>query len=132
MKKEEIEGFSEETKRDYSKERMDRCLPLAQKILEIIAESKPKMGDKKPELQEEWDLCYNEIGEKILNLMVENNLCYYSDKEFVMRLVIQPFEMIEHVLMNTWTEQSGRILEKKFGKDFYDITFEDVDKVLKS
>lgn len=112
---------------DLTQQRLDRCLPVAQEILSILAASQPKMG----EYEESWDACYNDIAEKVLKLMLEKDI-HFSDKEFVFQLLMQPFEATRDFVIKALAISMDKAFEKKFGKDYSDVTFSDMDTILKS
>lgn len=118
--------------REYQ-DRLTRCRPMAQKILEMVGAEQLPVGDimekgaVKPEIAEK----YEDLAAKILVLMLESQL-KYSERNFLFQLVLQAIEQTRDKVINSVDRSFERANEKKWGKDELDITMGDIHQVLTS
>jgi len=124
-----------EKEKDINKEnneRLERCVPLAQKIIEMIAEAKLPIGtlaDKDGKMKEEVNKKYSEFSAEVLALMLQSNL-KFSERNFVWQLVLQPIDQAKEKVINSLNRSFERANEEKWGKDEMDITMGDIHDVL--
>lgn len=114
------------------KERTARCAPVAQKILEMMAEEKLPIGelaDKKGQMKEEVKSKYEDFAAKVLVLMLESKI-KYSERNFVFQLMMQPFEQVKEKIINSIDRSFSRANEEKWGKDEMDISMADIHDIL--
>lgn len=115
-----------------SKARLERCIPVAQEIMRMIASDSPPIGDiadKRGEILKDVSDKYDELAAKILTLMLKNNLNYF-DKEFIFQLVMQMVEKTKDKVIKSMERSFDRASEKKWGKDMMDLTMEDIHNIL--
>jgi len=122
---------------DFEKEynaRLERCRPIAQKIIEIIAESNLPTGDlfdKKQQMKEDESKAYEETTLKILRLVLDSGVLY-ADRNFIFQLIFQPVEQIKLKVLQSIDRSFERADENKWGKDTLDITMDDIHQELLS
>lgn len=125
-----IKAKDRDIKEEY-KERTNRCLPVAQKILEMLAEEKLPMGelaDKQGEIKEDVKNRYDDFASKILVLMLESNI-KYSERNFLFQLIMQPFEQSKEKVIRSVERSFERAFTEKW-KDELDITMGDIHEIL--
>jgi hypothetical protein len=112
-------------------ERLTRCRPVAQKILEMIAAEQLPIGDimDKGGLKEDVIGKYEDLAAKVLVLMLESNL-RYSERNFLFQLVLQPYEQAKEKILNSVNRSFTTANEQKWGKDELDITMGDIHEIL--
>lgn len=120
---------------DEHQERLLRCIPAARKILKIIADNRPFLGDvidKKTGLAfGDAHESYIKIAGMILVEMFNSNLLF-TDKQFVFQLAKQAMSLSEEKVMNSLDRSLERAETMLFGKDIMSLTLSDIDLVLKS
>lgn len=109
---------------DKTKEGLERCIPIAQEVIRIIARHKIKLGKLS---NEEKDKYYDPIAQEVLNLMIEKNLLY-MEKDFVFQLALQALEETKNKVVNSLQITWENMLKKYLGKDFIDVTLADLNK----
>lgn len=115
-----------------NQERISRCLPVAQKIVEMVAEEKLPMGiltDKKGLLKEDVANKYDDFAIKILVLMLESDI-KYSERNFLFQLIYQLFEQTKEKVINSIDRSFSRANQEKWGKDELDIGMKDIHEIL--
>jgi len=130
-KEKEIMAASE----DEHKKRLDRCIPVARKVLTIIADNESYLGDvvdaktgqPKPEANEK----YIEIAKEIFDVMFDEN-CYLTDREFIFQLALQAISLTKEKVINSLDRSVEKAEAILFGKDVMDLRMADVDYILKN
>jgi hypothetical protein len=113
------------------KERLSRCIPIAQKILEMIAEEKLPMGDladKQGKIKDDVKNRYDDFTGKVLVYMLQSGL-KYSEKKFVFQLLLQQIEQTQEKVLRAIGLSFERAFEEKW-KDELDITLGDIHEIL--
>ena len=125
-----IKARERDIKEEY-KARTKRCLPVAQKILEMLAAEKLPMGelaDKQGEMKEDVKGRYEDFASKILVLMLESGILY-SERNFLFQLMMQPFEQTKEKVIRSVERSFERAFTEKW-KDELDITMGDIHEIL--
>jgi hypothetical protein len=132
-----VKAKTKDIDKEYQ-ERLARCRPVAQKILEMIAAENLPIGDIMERGQGEITILkdgvaekYENLAIKILTMMLDENL-KYSERNFVFQLVRQPYEQVGEKVIRSVDRSFTRANEAKWGKDELDITMKDVHEVLLS
>ncbi len=135
IKPEEAKSLQDEAIEDaLHQERLDRCVPIAKKILTLLAEENPYIGDvndkdtgqPKPEANES----YNKIAGKVLEVLFEANI-RFTEKLFVFSLVKQAAELTEEKVQMSLDNSMQRAESQLWGKDVMELDLQDIDKQLK-
>lgn len=113
--------------KDLNVDREKRCIPLAKKIISIVAESKYSLGKLSDKDLKEYD----EIALAVISEMLSDDILY-SEKEFVFQLVLQAIENTKEVVLRNMNRSFDIALNKRIGKDFKDLKISDIDNILKS
>src|SRR5258708_19846371 len=112
--------------KDYSAERLVRCMPVAQEVLEMIADASLPTGIL---TDAQVDEAYKGITLKVMALFLERDL-NYTDRNFIFQLVAQ---VTDNVASNVTTNLQARFhlsSDKVWGKDINDLKLIDIDGVL--
>ena len=126
-----IKAKEKDIKEEY-RERTSRCIPVAQKIIEMIATEKLPMGelaDKDGQIKKDVKDKYDDFASKVLVLMLESNI-KYSERTFLFQLVFQTYERTKEKVINAIDRSFSRANEEKWGKDEMDITMGDIHGIL--
>lgn len=118
---------------DELEERLSKCVPIAKKILEILATEPLTLGiinDKNGKLLENVRKEYVSIAGKILQVMKDANM-KYSDKDYVFQLAMQSFEQARERVTDSFAMNYDAMLKNYFGKDLLDVDMNDMDKKLR-
>src|ERR1035437_4554849 len=113
---------------DLSKKQMDRTIPVAKKVLELIVGANLPIGDlKKDEVGSQYDV----VKTSVLQVMLDADL-EYQDLDLVYSLVVQPVSLIlkgvEQALAISW--ENAETL--KWGKSKREVTMKEADALLRS
>ena len=108
--------------------RLDKCIPIAIQALRAIANSDVVLGEG--EVVAAADV-YNVIASQILELMLTNDLLYV-EREFIFQLLQQAVTMTKERVLTSLERSYDLARTQVWGKDFNDITFSDIDKILKA
>jgi len=109
-------------------ERLARCVPLAKKVLNLLGTESIEMGDindKNGVIKPEVKVCYINLSNKVLEEMKNANMLY-ADREFIFSLVLQGMEQVKERTIDSLSMSYDAIQENFFGKDFMDVTMEDM------
>ena len=109
-----------------NKERFERCVPIARKIIKLIAEADLPIG----ETHAHDNTKYNSVAKEILAIMLKHE-AKYVDKDFIFQLILQPFDQLKGIVFMSLGDSLDKAIDKKFGKDFRELTLRDMDKILK-
>ena len=109
-------------------EGLDRCIPVAKKIIKIITNHDYKLGvlsDK------EKDEVFDPIAKEVIQLMVDKDLLYL-EKDLVFQLVFQALEETKNKVVNS-LHLSWELAVKNYfdGKDIVDLTLKDLDSKMR-
>lgn len=115
---------------DFAKQRMDECVPVAKKILEIMTSrmEETPIGDVK---DEEKFTYYQKIYPEIAQLLLDTNV-RMRDVSFIFSLAFQPLQMLQDVVTNSFTMNKNEADKSLWGKDGDEIRVKDVDETLKA
>lgn len=111
---------------DLHKEEMDRCVPIARKVLELMAEGVTEMGD----ITGTQPQGYKDIAVKVQQLFLEKNI-YWVERQFIFQLLFQAFEMTRDITLNNLAKSFNFASQKMWGKEMDEIKFTDIDEILK-
>lgn len=112
-------------------ERLKRCRPIAQKIIEMIAEAKLPMGDLKDKngnLKEDIESRYYDFTGEVLKMMLESGM-KYSERNHVFQLMLQTYEQTMEKTTKAIELSFERAFKEKW-KDELDITMGDIHEIL--
>jgi hypothetical protein len=117
---------------DLSKERDERCTPIAQEILRTIGNQKEiPLGSHIA--QSGMEDSYRETVNKLLTLMVEKNIPV-TDLVYIFNLTREAISIVQETLETTFNENMNRITEAVYGLEYgkaHTIGVGDLAKVVK-
>ncbi len=116
----------EKIETDGYKARVDRCRPIAQKLLDILHANKAsvKMGEN-----DEVKKSVTPIAEQVIAMFLENDIAW-GDRQFIFQLALQPMAHLGEVLETSFEISWDRALSHKWGKDAIDLHISDVHNAL--
>lgn len=112
--------------RDLTKERRERCEPLAASALRLIVEGRPLVGDQ-PDA--DFRKSYEPIVKSILELYLKAKLPI-GDVDHVKALALQAFDWTFNLVTESLNESLRKSQIVKFGKEVKDVTVDDLHKLL--
>jgi hypothetical protein len=115
-------------KNDLSKEQLDRCIPVARKVLSFIADAGLPIGDIKKETASDD---YDKAIKSILQLLLDENL-RVNDVEMVIALMLQPVDLVGKGIDHSLKINLKQASEKVWKKSPDEVTLQEVDALLKS
>ena len=121
----EIKKNQEKIEKDLTKERNERCIPVAQKVLVIM--SKGKIDDKP---QNEMYNEYKDIARELLKEYLDAKL-KLSDIKYVHKLALQAFQISEDLVNQTLNGHLKAATASYWGKDGEEVTVVDLDEKIK-
>lgn len=112
---------------DATEESFRRLKPLAQGIIELVAFEKMPMGNN----SNEEDDRFFPVAEKVLALMRDADM-KYSERENLFALLLQPFDKVRTIVLDSLNRSFNKAFDIKMGKAFLEVTLPDLDTILKS
>lgn len=123
-----LKDIVKEHERDLTKERDERCVPVAKEVLNMIAAVDGLAGNVKPELLEK---CYDQVAKDILQLYLDKNILV-SEANFVQQLVLQIINESLGIVSISINNNLKNIEKMMFGgKDVRDVGMQELDAKLK-
>uniref|UniRef100_A0A6M3XVS2 Uncharacterized protein n=1 Tax=viral metagenome TaxID=1070528 RepID=A0A6M3XVS2_9ZZZZ len=105
---------------------LERCVPLAKKVLAILVEEGAEMGDIK-----ESPESHMKSAELIMQAFLDANV-RWADRHFIFQLAMQPVEMVKNLVLNSLGETFNVGSGVLWGvDDMMDLTVGRIDEVLK-
>lgn len=114
--------------KDSTKERDKKCIPIAQKVIELISKHDVMIGNVEKEKTIEH---YKELEEKIIKFYLLKELTS-GEVIYIQQLVLQAVDIPLNFVKASIIDSYERATEKMFGKPERDINLSDIDKVLTS
>lgn len=108
-------------------ERLDRCRPVAKKLLTILA--KHQEGDVVMGENDAVKTSVTPVAEEIIAMMLAEDI-HWSDRQFIFQLAMQPVATLGEVLENAFSISWERAMQNKWGKDAVDLKISDVHNAL--
>ena len=132
----EIE-IPDKEERDYSKERDERCEPIASEVLQILADKAPdptigRQPDSKEVEQEERKRMHEEyapIAKEVLQLCLDKNL-QVQDVTYVFKIL---HGFVDHLKQKVQTSTRNAVQAaeyKLWGKDTDFLTLQDIEGII--
>ena len=112
--------------KDLSKQRDKQLIPIVQEIIKIILEANLPVG----ELHANDNAKFDHVAKQILTLMLEHKV-KYVDKDYLFSLVLQPLNVVKETVDTSLKMSFDNVINKSLGKDFREVTLEDMDRVLR-
>ena len=109
---------------DLTKERNDKCIPIANEVLKLMLSG--KVEDKSIE---ELMKDYSDIARDVVKLYLEKDL-KLSDVDYVHKLVYQTYDVTARLVQDTLNGHLKRTQKEYWGKDPEDVTTSDLHKKL--
>ena len=116
----------EKVEKDLTKEREEKLAPVAQEIIEMIANAKLPIGETHAHDNGKFD----HVAGEVLKLMLKHEV-KYADKSFLFQLVLQPFDIVKETVHLSLTKSFDLVINRALKKDFGDVTLKDMDQILK-
>lgn len=107
-------------------ERLGRCIPIANEVLQLIAASDATMGDLTDEQRKEP---YSDLARKILELMADKNI-KFSEKDLVFQLIAQKIDLARERTVESLKRSFDKALELLLGGNYLDVHLSDIDDIL--
>lgn len=115
-----------------SKDRDNKCEPIAEQILQIIASHKPPASITNNERDHQKMLdAYTPIYAEITQLFLRKQVTL-SEIEYTMSIVLSFFELTKQLIDRSNRKNLELAQNKLWGKEVLDLTLNDVDDILKS
>lgn len=121
-----IKKNEEKIERDLTKERNERCVPIAQEVLKRLGKfvennSSPVLPDDRASFVKAYDPLIIEI----LGVLQETKLPL-SEWGYVMQLALVPAEHVKNYVAETINKNISEVLDDMWGKSESDVTLEDI------
>lgn len=113
--------------RDLTKERDDRCIPVAKEVLKMIAAADGFAGNTKQELIQQ---SYDQLAKDILQYYLDNNILV-SEANFIGQLILQIINASMSIVSTSINTNLTNVQKMAFGKDINEVTFKELDDILK-
>lgn len=113
--------------RDLSAERDARCAATAKKILTELAAFDGPMGGVAADVMQK---AYDPLVEKVLTIFLAENTIV-AEADYVFRLIMQRIDHVKQFSALSINKGVGTVLNGFWGKPEEDVTFTDLDKLLK-
>lgn len=127
MNQAKIEKKLTDDRKKEVKARIDKCIPIVNRIMEMMTEKQLPMGeDFNADLKE-----YKEISLEIITLMVDENMSFW-DKELIFQLLQQRIDGVKSNVVNSIAKSFEIASAKLWGIDPMYLTLQDIDKVMKA
>jgi len=117
----------DEQKKENWDIRLNRCIPVARKILELIAEKKPMIGNT---TREEVQDSYAPLVEEVLKSMLAENIAVHESK-FAFGLALQTIDFLQNMTLASTDITLLKMKRAVYNKDEEDVTFQEADEILK-
>lgn len=114
--------------KDLNKEQLDRCIPVAKQILDMLGKYDNKLMGQVS--QSDLNVAYKDLVTEIKKLFLEKDL-QLNDINFVMSLVVQPIDAVKFIISENFNKLLKDAQFKFWGKDNDDVTVGDLDKLFK-
>jgi len=114
-------GSNKEEK--LSKEREGRCIPVARKIMEIMAEKDMKIGMNVTDTERRE--CYGSICKEVLAYMQGRDI-RFQETAYCIKLVHEAVQHISDMLQNSLQMSMDACDTKLWGKEVADVTIQDM------
>ena len=121
-----IQKQIEKAQDQLHKERLEKCVPLAKKLIKEIANADLAIGDAHAHDND----AYEAVAKEILKIFLYEDF-KYRDKEFIFQLVLQPFDQIREIVVKSLAQSFDRAINVALKKDFMEVTVMDLDNLLK-
>jgi len=112
-----------------TKQRDNRCIPIAKEIIKKLAEYETPMGSFLTPEKTKQD--YTPLAEDILKLLLEKDVLV-GDVSFIFQLALQPYQFLKELVTDSVNDSITKAAEKFWGKEETKVTMKELDKVLKS
>lgn len=106
------------------KERIKRCKPVAQKVLDILAKHQVAMGEN-----EEVRKSLTPVAEEVIAMLLAEDI-NWVDRHVIFQLATQPISSLTEAVENAFSISWDRALANKWGKDALDLKISDVHNAL--
>lgn len=117
-----IKKNSDKVERDLTKERNDRCVPVAKKVLKLIGEFNGSVliEDRMKFVKE-----YDELVMKVLEVIKESGIPV-AEWGYVSQLAFVPLDHVKNYVSETINLNLSEVLSHMWGKDEMAVTLEDI------
>lgn len=116
----------EERIRTENEERIARCAPIAQKVLDLLNANKSSIvfGEN-----EKVKGSVKGTAEQVIELFLKEDI-HWSDRQFIFQLAFQPLVHLSETVETSFGISWDRALAHKWGKDSLDLKISDVHNAL--
>ena len=119
---------SEVKQDELHKERIERCKPVALKLLDIL-HSHQTIGTVAMGENDEVKKSLTLVAEEIIAMFLKENI-NWVDRQLVYQLAMQPIAHLGEILETAFGISWDRALNNMWGKDIIDLKIEDVHNAL--
>jgi len=117
----------QEALKDLTQEREDRCIPVAKKILKIIAEKENSVmgAAERGQIVEEYDIILVEVIDLLKKEEVK-----MIDVNYILQLVLQPLAHLQQYMAESIGKWEKKMFAGIYGKPYGQETLVDLEKKL--
>lgn len=120
--------LTKEVQENLTKMRDEKCVPIAQEILQIIASFDCKMGGEDRDAMVDH---YLPLKNKIIKVLLEKEVPI-DHVGHINRLMLQPLDFATNLVANSLNESMRQMQIKLFKKEIKDLTVKELDDMLKA
>ena len=102
--------------RDYTKEREDRCIPVAIKIMQIVAES-GVLPEGILVTKEQKQQMYLDLMSKVTPILIENGIGFQEEIAYIFNTIGLSLGMLGVDIQKSHTTNLGHLVNNVFGED---------------
>ena len=124
LQKKEQQRIQEENKKHVL-----GLVPVAKGIIKIITEADLHVGDNEDRSKEEFEK-FRKTTEDILKYLQKERI-KFSDLNFLFSLVLQPFDYIKGIALESLKQSFERGEVQAWGKEYRDIDLQDIDDMIR-
>ena len=119
---------ADKMKADLTAQQVSRCVPVAKKILALIAAADLPIGEIK---KEEVDSLYDAVVNAALTEMLAGDI-HIGDLDYLLNAIRQPIDLFNNRLTHALKITLDNAGRKKWSKEILDVTFKELDEFLRS
>lgn len=123
----EAQEKAEAKEKDATEESFERLRPMVFSIIELVAKERLPIGNN----TKEQDDLYFKAAETVLKTLLDGNM-KYVEKEQVFALLLQPFDKIRTIVLDSLNRSANRALDIRMGKSFAELTLPDLHEIIRS
>lgn len=124
----DVQKALDKQERDLTKERDDRCIPVARELLKLIAEYEEGMLlNTNPD---KFRKSYYKLEDQILDMLRDKDMPIH-DWGYIVKLALVPFDHLQAFVTDTLLKTEDAAIDAMWGKDGKTVTIKDLEEKLK-